>query len=83
MKIVLQNFHKNRTKIIMNCSDIEKKFLKSKYVKNEWNYLDLRTRIIYFITKELKLYCNETLNDKSLNYLESELYHKLYHKGVT
>ena len=74
MKIVLYN--KQRTKAIVDTEFIEKLFLESKYIKNEWNYLNLRTRIIYFIQNELKLYCNEKLNQKSLDYLEKELNHK-------
>ena len=70
MKIVL---YKQRTKVIVDTEFIEAKFLESKYIKNEWNYLDLRTRIMYFITNELKLYCNEKFNQKSLDYLEKEL----------
>ena len=74
MKIVLYN--KQRTKAIVNTEFIEKGFLKSKYIKNEWNRIGLRERILMYISNDMKLYCNETLNNKSLNFLESELNHK-------
>ena len=74
MKIVLYN--KQRTKVEVDTKEIEKGFLKSKYIKNDWNRIGLRERILMYISNDLKLYCNETLNNKSLNFLESELNHK-------
>ena len=74
MKIVLYN--KQRTKAIVDTKEIEKGFLKYKYIKNDWNRIGLRERILMYISNDMKLYCNETLNNKSLNFLESELNHK-------
>ena len=74
MKIVLYN--KQRTKAIVDTQFIEAGFLKSKYIKNEWKDIDLKTRIIYFILNDMKLFCNEIANNKSLKFLETELNHK-------
>ena len=74
MKIVLYN--KQRTKAIVDTKEIEKGFLKSKYTKNDWNRIGLRERILMYISNDMKLYCNETLNNKSLNEIETLLNHK-------
>ena len=74
MKITLYN--KQRTKAIVDTKEIEKGFIKSKYIKNDWNRIGLRERILMYISNDMKLYCNEILNNKSLNFLESELNHK-------
>ena len=74
MKIILYN--KQRTKAIVDTKDIEAGFLKSKYIKNEWKDIDLKTRIIYFILNDMKLFCNEIANKNSLKFLETELNHK-------
>ena len=68
--------YKNKTKVTVSNEFIEAGFLESKYIKNEWNRIGLRERILMYISNELKLYCNETLNNKQLNFLESELNHK-------
>ena len=68
--------YKSKTKVTLSNEYIEAGFLDSKYIKNEWTKIDLRDRLIMYISNVLKLYCNETLNKDSLNEIEKSLNHK-------
>jgi len=72
---ILYTPNRQRTEIKANV--LIDKFMNSKYIKNQWNSVSVKDRIIMFIANELKLSYSESQNKEALAYVERELLRKL------